>query len=233
MWIMLIKKIRCEYSPPKLSIHFSYPWELPEYTELLRLYKLATFDGMSILKDDEIDQYDDDLLLMKESELEEKILDEAEKLNKSPKFEDKRIRTDKIRRALMKPDLRHGIPDALGAGWERNPYYARGIIYKGEKIKIFGDEYAEITAEQFNEYFPAAYDFIPTENTSDFFNGLADHHEMSDIYDAALLDGCTPYQAYLVKSGKEIETGVPDPLGWYKIKLEYGEAFCTDEEMEE
>ena len=59
--------------------------------------------------------------------------------------------------------------------------------------------------------------------------------DMKEVYDAALLDGCSANQAYQVCIGMDILAPQLDlkPTGWYRCKREYAQIYCHDWEMEE
>ena len=55
-----------------------------------------------------------------------------------------------------------------------------------------------------------------------------------EIYDAALLD-CNEYQAKLMALGVDVSEDnyeIP-PIGWYRIRPEYGNQFCYEKELTE
>ena len=46
------------------------------------------------------------------------------------------------------------------------------------------------------------------------------------------IDGCTNFQALLVTTGQDVD-GSPAPIGWFRIKPEYGSIYCSEYELEE
>ena len=109
---------------------------------------------------------------------------------------------------------------------------AMKIMYKGEQIKVWGHEYNDMKVENWNEFYPQAYDLIPDTDVQSMYMDIKLTKGQRAIFDAALVDGCTNFQALLVTTGQDID-GSPAPIGWFRIKPEYGLIYCTEYELEE
>lgn len=111
---------------------------------------------------------------------------------------------------------------------------ARKIIYNDRELRVWPHEFTEITPENMRLYVEESHELVSgtvaEETLIKDMKGIK-----KEIYDAALLDGCTHYQAQLMALGVDVsdENFEFPPIGWYRIKREYGEYFCTDQELEE
>jgi hypothetical protein len=183
---MLIKKIACVVSPPKMSIHWAEPWPM------VRQHRQA-----------------------------------KEKLKAAQKY-------------LYSNQEFCSEEDICGFGGQpiihdvRRTSGAMGIMFMGEHIRIFPEEFTAISDDCLEEcidikegsHILIEYQAETGTNTpSQWMN-----KDQKLLYEAALLDGCTPLQAMSVMAGGEVST-VP-VMGWYLIKPEYGRFFCKDEELE-
>jgi hypothetical protein len=116
---------------------------------------------------------------------------------------------------------------------------ARMIKYKGENIRVWPEEFSPVSIENMNEYIlgeDQAYEFV-ADNVAEqnAIQAILDG-ESKLIYDAALVDGCNHNQAMITALGKDItiEDAEFPAIGWYRIKKEFGMAFCRSErELEE
>lgn len=121
--------------------------------------------------------------------------------------------------------------------WGREHDYegARKILYKDESVRVFPEEFTEIDSKKLMFYIDEGlYELTP--------NTVAEDELMEEkltkgkrmIFDAALVDGCTPAQAMLVALGKDptIESPEVPAIGWYKCREEYARYFCYEKEME-
>jgi hypothetical protein len=111
---------------------------------------------------------------------------------------------------------------------------AMGIIFMGEHIRIFPEEFTTVSDDDLEEYIDIKNGF---HTLIEYQAGTGANipsqwmdKDQKLLYEAALLDGCTPLQAMSVMVGGEVST-VP-VIGWYRIKPEYGRFFCKDEELE-
>lgn len=129
------------------------------------------------------------------------------------------------------------LPAFLDANW----IGARQIVYKGEPIRVFPHEF-NIVSDENMLIFTAGdgardppHELIVDDVASERIVDAALDNDGKLIYDAALVDGCTPEQAKLVALGMDITmpSATVPPVGWYRIKREYGEYFCDDWELTE
>ena len=216
MWIMLTKKLPTVVSPPKLSIHWSTPW--PD---------LEHFKGQISL----IDLGDDDEL--------DKLLLEVKPLIRNKTARRKLDVSDPELLILAEKVKKHtSFFSSLGF-FEHNWAGARKILYKNESIRIFPDEFSEVTDESMKIYTiddglgNISHKLIPG-NVAEAT--MLEHILETDqhfVKEAAILDGCTEQQAILVALGLDILDGFADnkPLGWYKCKKKYAQVYCHDYEL--
>jgi len=187
-WIMLTKKLPTVVSPPKLSLHYSVPWEIDLQT-IKKLWKTHCFHALSPKKKT-IDEMLQDL----------QSLDDV-------------------------------LPTSIFGGAEPNEAKARGIFWVGEKIKVWPHEYSVIPPERWPDYYPDVYELIFDDELKDLFT-VFPVGEDSRVYEAALLDGCNDFQALLTAIGQDIDDS-PTPVGWFRIKPEYGLMFASERELQE
>jgi hypothetical protein len=186
MWVMLIKKIACVVSPPKMSIHWAEPWPMA------RQHRQAK----------------------------EKLKAARKCLDSSQEF----CSEEDICGFSNQPII-HDVRRASGA---------MGIIFMGEHIRIFPEEFTAVPDDCLEEYIDIKdgshilieYQAETGANTPSQWT----NKDQKLLYEAALLDGCTPLQAMSVMAGRDVST-VP-VMGWYRAKPEYGRYFCKDEELE-
>lgn len=112
---------------------------------------------------------------------------------------------------------------------------ARKILYKDEYIRIFPHEFSILTVDNMHSYIKESHDFVPGNAAERQIEIDLTDGDSSTIRDAALLDGCNEEQALLMALGLDVsdESKFPPPIGWYKIKPEYGATFCYEEELME
>jgi hypothetical protein len=126
-------------------------------------------------------------------------------------------------------------------GWEPNEARARGILYGGEKIKVYPHEYSEMTPEKMRLYVfgdeQGDGSHILIEDTTSVADEILIRQvldgETRPIYEAALIDGASHAQAMATAFGMDItipEAEFP-PIGWYQIVPEYGLIFATEDEL--
>ena len=202
-WVLLTKKLPTEISPPKLSVHFAIPWINTDWVREI-------YSRLSHISDEYLDLHFREYPMMNCSKYDENVslYSKIKALEKCPKeFDDMWGHTD-------------------------NPVYDIGILYKGEKIRVHVHEYNVIKPKFLKEVFPGAYDFIPSSEIEDSFNSIKLSKEKKVMYEEALVDGCTEYQAMQIVYGRAVQD-FPAPVGWYKPKLEYARVFCRDWEMKE
>lgn len=218
-WIILTKKLPTKPAPPKLSIHWAEPWPIKDGSVKDRMNQLTTpritktaFDAAGNIVS--IDAG--------EMTAEEAKLNNVEALNDP------------------EDDM---LYDDVGFGVEHNFLKAYGLFYKGEKLRVFPDEFNILPAQRMREYvygIPGedlpSHDLVTVGNEKDaMLLRTALETDLKSIYDAALIDGCTPVMANMVALGHPVEDETIEfpPIGWYRCKREFAEYWCTDSEMEE
>jgi len=193
-WVTIVKNIPTNPSPPKLSIHYSVPWINEDAV-------CDAYNRLSHISNTHLD------------------LGIIEYPIRNTKYDKNKPTGEKIKTLEKCPKL---FDDMWGQ--TANPVYDVGIKYQGEKIRIHGYEYNEITVEHFQEIFPEAYEFIALNEVRDAWADIKLSKEKRVIYEEALLDGCTEYQALQVVYGKMVQD-FPAPVGWYKLKKQYSDYF--------
>lgn len=124
-------------------------------------------------------------------------------------------------------------------GKEGNFNRARRILYAGESIRVFPHEFSELSNAKMKYFISEGlYDFVAEGAASESLLGSITGEldkEGKTIYEAALLDGCNPEQAMATAMGIDLTVDDPEfpPLGWYKVKPEYGCVFAYEEELQE
>lgn len=112
---------------------------------------------------------------------------------------------------------------------------ARMIKYKDEQIRVFPHEFSELTLENMKLYLEESHDLVPgTVAEEDIMDSML-RGAKRRTYEAALIDGCTEYEARLMAIGVDVTDGhyeIP-AIGWYRIKPEYGQVYCYKREMRE
>lgn len=223
MWVMLINKLPTRPSPPKLSIFWSEPWIDKEYVfdQFKRLH------GTRKAGDMPADFY----------------------LNQDGKpLDSETIRTKIILHMLLNEGdlLSDGTHDFRHGGREHNWAKARSIIYKGEQIRIFADEYSIMKAANMRMYLgydggEQSHDLVPDTVSSSKIMDEVITGSLKDIYDAALVEGCTPAQAQATALGIEFDHDDPasadlaafPAIGWYRCRHEYALIYCDESELKE
>ena len=128
-------------------------------------------------------------------------------------------------------------------GFEPDCKNARRILYKGENIRVWPHEFTAVSPEHMKMYVmeDCSHELVTVEFLDHVeYEGSRSKALILDkvttpIYEAALIDGCTESQAKLIAMGMDITAEEPEfpPIGWYRIKKEFGLVFCTEEELEE
>lgn len=199
MWIMLIKHIPTQPSPPKMGIFWSVPWPNEEWAK--DQIRRAKADGYGRRRDDEED-----------------VQTEYEAYDENRSF-----------------------GPLGGHGLEPNWKGARKVTYKGSEVRVFPHEFSVIKQDRMRLYVLGtegegpSHDLVAEGVASDvLIKGVLDS-DTKFIYDAALLDGCTPEEALAVALGQDITE--PDsefpPLGWYRPRDWVVEQFCEEWEKED
>jgi hypothetical protein len=188
MWVMLIKKIPCIVSPPRLSIHWAEPWPM------VKQHKEAV-----------------------------KKLDNTKKVF----YSYGEYPCDEDVCAFNDHPLAPEICRTKGA---------MGIIFMGEHIRIFPEEFTEVSDENMEKYIDlrdGSHVLIEYKaDTKEQAPSQWMNKEQKLLYEAALLDGCTTSQAMRVMVGESLDISTIPVMGWYRVRPEYGKVFCSDEELE-
>jgi hypothetical protein len=113
---------------------------------------------------------------------------------------------------------------------------AMGINFMGEHIRIFSEEFTEVSDKNMEEYTDLRDgSHVLIEYKADTREQVPSqwmNKEQKLLYEAALLDGCTTSQALRVMVGEYLDISTIPVMGWYRVRPEYGKVFCSDEELE-
>jgi hypothetical protein len=216
MWIMIIKKLACEVSPPKLSIFWSAPWPDDKYAPKQVEHFIADSAWEDFDENFDKDENEDQLSPRQLRQKAEAYL---------------ATQTFGYERGLF--------------GSENNWVGARRVHYKGKDVRVFPDEFSVLKHENMAMYLglldpgheEASHELVSesvaeTKLMDDVFKGAA-----KDVYDAALVDGCTPVQASAMALGIDISEPVQaasfPAIGWYRCKREYALMWCNESEIAE
>lgn len=208
MWIMLTKKPPVQYGPPKLSFHWSVPWVDEKIAEeqFMRWLKI---ESPGVLWGG--DGRRRGIKRLKEQMAKFRRRDEEEYLKKWEEFKNLKI-----------------VPDPVFGKQEHNSAGARAILFQGEQIRVFPDEFNDKPAMEF--YIEEDALILHPANTS-----ASDEEPFTDeekvLYEHALVDGCSKFQAIQVAFGKEYNDIQFPPIGWYEIRPELGSYYCREEEL--
>ena len=120
-------------------------------------------------------------------------------------------------------------------GQDPNWIGAVKIHYKGTDIRVFPHEFSKLDAKRMKYYVAenAIFTLVESETATMPIAKLKLDPDQKQIYDSALLDGCSPQQATLVMLGIDIsdeEVEFP-PNGWYRLYPDYANIFCYESEM--
>ena len=110
------------------------------------------------------------------------------------------------------------------------------IRYLGEHIRVFPHEFTVPSPKNLMGYVEESHELVADNVAEEEILHQVFRGGRKDVFEAALLDGCNKLQAKFMALGVDImEEGGYDvpPMGWYKIKREYGEPFCTENDLEE
>jgi hypothetical protein len=216
MWIMIIKKLNIQVSPPKMSIFWSTP---------LGDHKYANDQIKEFLKDKEWEDFGVDADFDRDEN--GKQLDQNTLWEKAKTYLSTRM---------------WGIGRGNLFGNEHNWTGARQILYKEQQITVFPDEFSVIQHENMALYLglrdeEASHELVPSsvsdkEIATDILEG-----PRKEVYDAALVDGASKEQAYAMALGVDISseyfTADFPAVGWYRCKPQYAEYYCYEWEMAE
>lgn len=216
MWVMLIKKLPTNPSPPKMSIFWSTPWPKREW--IMSQWRKHFVGPFGLEKIPEGFEYDDKGKRLPWDLFEQKILAFME------------LQGD----FFLDSNLSGGI-----MGKDPNWAKARAILYKGEKIRIFPHEFSQLLQANMRLYINKSHELVADSVADSQVVQSLEDGDLKEIYDAALVDGCTHSMAIAVALGVDIvdvpQTSLANfpPIGWYRMKKEFAEYFCDQREMEE
>lgn len=145
--------------------------------------------------------------------------------------ESQRIQLENGRLEDLGGDIYFEVFGFKEARWDQ----ARMIVYKDEQIRVFPHEFSILTIENMKMYLEKSHELVPTNVAEQDIMDSILRGNRKRIYDAALVDGCTEYEARLMTIGVDVSSGhfeIP-AIGWYKINPEYGCVFCTEKELGE
>jgi hypothetical protein len=123
---------------------------------------------------------------------------------------------------------------------ERRLRGAMCIVFMGERIRIFPEEFSVVSAQNMAEYInPAEGSHYLIEEDIEASRvqvpSTWESKEKKLLFEAALLDGCSIVQAFNVMEGKDVDFDAdlfPPVMGWYRAKEEYSKMFCRAGEDE-
>jgi hypothetical protein len=218
MWIMLTKKLQTNPSPPKLSIFWSTPW--PKESIVKQQFKRFSDVDAGFNLDKDGHKLDSGLLSQK-------------------------IQAFMETQGDLLYDLDSGMLTGFGA--ESNWAKARKIEYKGETIRVFSNEFTAVTHENMALYIgcsdpdQASHELITSTVAENKLMNEVLEGDLREVYDAALVDGCSHSQAVGMALGIDISETVDNStqlaqfplMGWYRCKPEYAQVYCYEHEMVE
>lgn len=123
-------------------------------------------------------------------------------------------------------------------GKEPNAANAVRIRYKGHDLRVWPHEYSILSPENMAEYVRESHELVADEVSENRWLGKIIERDTEsqqfNVYEAALLDGCTVAEATL--TAMEMDITIPDPqfppaIGWYRCKPHYAEIYCYEWEM--
>ena len=85
-----------------------------------------------------------------------------------------------------------------------------------------------------NSYLEGSHVFVSDSAAEDVIRINMEDGDLRSAYEMARLFGANDRQARLVALGQDPDDpkAFPQPIGWYKIRPEYGEIFCHNYELE-
>ena len=194
-WIMLIKKLPTNPSPPKMSIHWAESWPMKGQTAK----RQKEWYGPRS-KEDHWEDF-------------------VGETNEDADY----------------------FADPFGM-LEPNVQKAWRISYKNEDIRVWSHECSVQTPEKMRQWvfgldgeMIPAVELVPNREADAMLLRQALETDLRGIYDAALMDGCSPEMAQSVAMGMKIEDDAFEfpPVGWYRCRPEYAAIYCYEDEIEE
>jgi hypothetical protein len=233
MWIMLIKKLATDPSPPKFSIFWSTPWLNMHYVRPQLEDWLRDRDFPEMPKRGYSREYYVELLT---NWAQENDLDENFFFDDSGKLLSEEVIESKLVVVLSKETI---ISRMMGR--ENNWAGARKIHYKDTDIRVFPDEFSVMTDEKMALYTglqeDASHDLVPSSVADATLIQEVLSGSLKEIFDAAKVDGATDEQARAMAFGVDVsdqaQIATLPAIGWYRCRREYSEALCTEQEMKE
>lgn len=216
-WIFLVNKLSTEVAPPAMSIHYAVPWPMKLPNSWEKKFDKQARNLRELLS--ECDLIDKELLDETKDEDLWDFLDNDEIYNFVADYDDSLL--DKITNEISFWDINSEI--------ERKQK-AMQIKFAGENIRVFPEEFSEVSLENMKEYLKI-FTFHPINEWSCLAVKPTDPDEKF-IFEACLLDGCDEYQATNIVNGGNIDSvdDFPAPLGWYECPIEYGLYFGKSED---
>lgn len=110
----------------------------------------------------------------------------------------------------------------------------RWITFAGENILVLEHEFSIVKPENMKMYIEESHEFVSEGVASEMLlTNVEINQDNRDIYGSALLDGCSEQQALMVLANMDItiEDSEFPPIGWYRIKREYGLYYCAEWEL--
>lgn len=111
---------------------------------------------------------------------------------------------------------------------------ARKIRYKSSEIRVFPHEFNPVETKFIEEMVNGgAHVLVPESVAEETMIHKVLRKGQREIYEAALIDGCSEAQAMATALGQDVT--LPDwkfpPIGWYKPNPEYARYFCYEGEL--
>lgn len=119
---------------------------------------------------------------------------------------------------------------------------AMKIHYKGQDIRVFPHEFNLLPPDRMRNYVfglegegVPTHVLEPTDEAGEHMLKIVKDGDLRQIYDAALVDGCTPAQAEMVALGIPLDEGAIEfpPMGWYRPLDFVLDMYCNDHERED
>lgn len=111
---------------------------------------------------------------------------------------------------------------------------ARKIRYKNSEIRVFPHEFNLVETKFIEEMVNGgAHALVPESVAEEAMIHKVLKKGQREIYEAALIDGCTEAQAMATALGQDVT--LPNwkfpPIGWYRPAEKYAKFFCYPKEM--
>lgn len=132
--------------------------------------------------------------------------------------------------------------DDMLHGYEGDEENALAILYKGERIKVYPHECNYLSPESMRNYVFGiegdniiSHDLEPSSDAGSLLLKTATETALKDVMDAAILDGCSYFQALAVLMGMDTEDASSEvpPVGWFRCKPQIALVYCDESELTE